>query len=168
MDRYRELGDRFRSLSQSKASTFYQGIVRSIEGNSCTVDIEGLDIPDIRLRASLTEEGEELLITPKVGTAVLVGSLSGDINNLAVLSVDVADTIVFHGGKRGGLVLSPELVARLNAIEEELNSLKQAVKSAVTVPNDGGASFKAGLMSWAGKALVKTQQRDIENTQIKQ
>lgn len=168
MDRYRELGDRLRSLSQSKGSTFYQGIVKSIEGTSCTVNIEGLDIPDIRLRASLTEEGDELLITPKVGTAVIVGSLSGDINNLAVLSVDVADTIVFHGGKQGGLVISPKLVARLNSLEEEINSLKTAIKTAPIGTSDGGAVFKAGLMGWAGTPLVKTQSQDIENPNIKQ
>lgn len=168
MDAYRQLGDRLRMLGTSKSSTFYQGIVQSIEGKSCTVEIEGLAVPDIRLRASMTAEGEELLITPKVGTAVLVGSLSGDLTNLAVLSVDVAEMITLHGGRQGGLVLLEPLTKKLNALEEELNKLKQALSSAVTVPNDGGASFKASLQGWAGSQITKTQASELENPKIKQ
>lgn len=167
MDQYRELGNRLRGL-QPKTAILYQGIVRSVEGKTCSVEIDGLEIADVRLRATTTEEGEELLITPAVGSGVIVGSLTGDITDLVVLSIDRADTISLHGGKQGGLVLVRNLVGRLNTLEDDLNSLKQALSSWTPIPKDGGASLKASTATWAGQRLIKTQATDLENTKIKQ
>ena len=132
------------------------------------MQIDGLDVPDVRLRASTTDEDSELILIPAVGSAVIVGALSDDFGQLTLLSMDKVDTITIHGGKQGGLVLAPSLVKKLNALEDDINNLKQAIKSAPTVPNDGGSSFKAGLQSWAGAALTKTKQSDIENSKVKQ
>ena len=132
------------------------------------MQIDGLDVPDVRLRASTTDEDSELILVPAVGSAVIVGALSDDFGQLALLSMDKVETITIHGGKQGGLVLAPSLVEKLNALEDDINNLKQAIKSAPTVPNDGGASFKAGLQGWAGASLSKTKQSDIENSKVKQ
>lgn len=167
MDSYRQLAQHLSGLKARKAS-LYQGFVLSVEGKTCTVQIDGLDVPDVRLRASTTDEDSELILVPAVGSAVIVGALSDDFGQLALLSMDKADTITIHGGKQGGLVLAPSLVEKLNALEEDLNNLKQAIKSAPTVPNDGGSSFKAGLQGWAGASLSKTKQSDIENSKVKQ
>lgn len=165
MDKYRELGERLRGL-HTKSASLYQGIVRRIEGRSCTVEIDGLEIPDVRMRASLTEEDEELLITPAIGSVVIAGSLSGDLGDLVILSVDRAERITLFGGKRGGLVLAPELTKRLNAIEDDLSRLKQVFASWVTVPSDGGASLKAATASWATSPIEKTQVRHIATPKI--
>lgn len=167
MDTYRELGERLRSLRQEPRLIF-QGIVLSTEGSTCTVDIEGLAIPDIRLRASLQNEDEELLVIPKIGSAVIVASLSGDLNELVVLSVDRAEEIRFHGGHQGGLVLVRELCTKLNALEEEVNNLKDKLRSWTPTPQDGGASLKASISSWARQSLAKTKSEDLENPYIKQ
>lgn len=167
MDSYRQLAQHLSGLKTRKAS-LYQGFVKSVEGKTCTVQIDGLDVPDVRLRASTTDEDSELILVPAVGSAVIVGALSDDFGQLALLSMDKVDTITIHGGKQGGLVLAPSLVKKLNALEEDLNNLKQAIKSAPTVPNDGGSSFKASLQGWAGAALTKTKQSDIENSKVKQ
>lgn len=45
-----------------------------------------------------------MLVTPKVGSAVTIGSLSGDLRELVVLQVDHIETIVINGGKLGGLI----------------------------------------------------------------
>ena len=132
------------------------------------MQIDGLDVPDVRLRASTTDEDSELILVPAVGSAVIVGALSDDFGQLALLSMDKVETITMHGGKQGGLVLAPSLVEKLNALEEDLNNLKQAIKSAPTVPNDGGSAFKASRQGWAGAALSKTKQSDIENSKVKQ
>lgn len=167
MDSYRQLALHLSGLKARKAS-LYQGFVKSVEGKTCTVQIDGLDVPDVRLRASTTDEESELILVPAIGSAVIVGALSDDFGQLVLLSMDKVETITIHGGKQGGLVLAPSLVGKLNAIEDDLNNLKQAIKSAPTVPNDGGSSFKAGLQGWAGAALSKTKQSDIENSKIKQ
>lgn len=167
MDSYRQLAQHLSGLKARKAS-LYQGFVKSVEGKTCTVQIDGLDVPDVRLRASTTDEESELILVPAVGSAVIVGALSDDFGQLTLLSMDKVDTITIHGGKQGGLVLAPSLVEKLNALEDDINNLKQAIKSAPTVPNDGGSSFKAGLQGWAGAALSKTTQSDIENSKVKQ
>lgn len=167
MDSYRQLAQHLSGLKARKAS-LYQGFVKSVEGKTCTVQIDGLDVPDVRLRASTTDEESEIILVPAVGSAVIVGALSDDFGQLVILSVDKVDTITVHGGKQGGLVLAPSLVEKLNALEDDINNLKQAIKSAPTVPNDGGSSFKAGLQGWAGAALTKTKQSDIENSKVKQ
>lgn len=167
MDSYRQLAQHLSGLKARKAS-LYQGFVKSVEGKTCTVQIDGLDVPDVRLRASTTDEESEIILVPAVGSAVIVGALSDDFGQLVILSVDKVDTITVHGGKQGGLVLAPSLVEKLNALEDDINNLKQAIKSAPTVPNDGGSSFKAGLQGWAGTALTKTKQSDIENSKVKQ
>lgn len=167
MDSYRQLAQHLSGLKTRKAS-LYQGFVQSVEGNTCTVQIDGLDVPDVRLRASTTDEDSELILIPAVGSAVIVGALSDDFGQLVLLSMDKVETITIHGGKQGGLVLAPSLVRKLNALEDDINNLKQAIQSAPTVPNDGGSAFKASLQSWAGASLPKTKQSDIENSKVKQ
>lgn len=167
MDMYRELGERLKGL-RHKTVVLYQGEVESVEGKTCTIHIDGLSIPDVRLRATTKEEDEELLITPAVGSMVIVGDLVGDLSQLVILAIDRAETITMHGGKLGGLVIAGNLTERLNAIERDLNALKQACSSWVPIKQDGGAALKASIASWAGQRLTETKIRDLENINIKQ
>lgn len=166
MDSYRELGERLKGL-QNRGGVLYQGIVRSIEGKTCSVEVDGLSIPEVRLRPSTTDEEEELLITPSVGSVVIIGSLSGELRDLVVLSVDRAEQIILMGGKRGGLVLVGELTDKLNTLEEEISSLKRVFSSWTPIPQDGGASLKSSIASWSSKTLTKTQKSELEHPNIK-
>lgn len=66
-------------------------IVRSIEGDSCTVELSsGLIIDDVKLKATITEGDNYMRLIPKVNTKVLLLSLSGDVENIAVIKVDQA------------------------------------------------------------------------------
>ena len=167
MDAYRELQERLKRLGRRTLS-LYQGIVESVEGTTCTVVIDGLAMPDIRLRATTTEDDMELLITPAVGSGVIVGSLTGGYEQLVILSIDRADKIILNGGHRGGLVLVHELTQRVNTLERDLNELKESLLAWIPTPQDGGISLKAKLAPWAGRKLVLTQVRDLENPKIKQ
>ena len=62
------------------------GKVKSVEGESCTVDIAGLEIDEVRLTA-VNDGGEgKLVVTPKVGSYVLMVDLSGgELRDVAVL-----------------------------------------------------------------------------------
>ena len=167
MDAYRELQERLRKLG-GRALSLYQGVVESVEDGTCTVIIDGLAIPDIRLRATTTEDDMELLIIPAVGSGVIVGSLTGGFEQLVILSIDRADQIILNGGHRGGLVLVHELTQRVNTLERELNDLKESLLAWIPTPQDGGLSLKTKLTPWAGRKLVLTQVRDLENPKIKQ
>lgn len=100
----------------------YQGIVVSVEGITCTVEFGSMKVSGVRLRASEASEDAQLLIVPRVGTAVIVGSLSGDLAELAVLSVDAIDRIEINGGKLGGLI-------NIGALTDKINELVQAFNS---------------------------------------
>lgn len=100
----------------------YQGIVSSVEGDTCTVQFGAQKVAGVRLRASVGELEQQLLVVPKVGTAVIVGSLSGDLADLAVLVVDAVDRIEINGGQLGGLVNIEPLVEGLNDLVDAFNS----------------------------------------------
>ncbi len=133
MDPYRQLRDSISSLMPSRAAIL-QGIVKSVSGITCTVTVGNIDIPDVRLRASELEDSSHILITPKVGSPVILGSLSGDLTQLAVLQVDHIDTITVNGGSLGGLVNIAQLTDKLNALVRAFN----AHTHSVTVAHPGG------------------------------
>ena len=85
-------------------------------------EIGSLLVSDVRLRASETDDNGEMLIVPKVGTAVIVRSLSGDYANLVVLSVDHVESITINGGKLGGLVNIEDLTKKINELIKVVNN----------------------------------------------
>lgn len=167
MDEYRELRERLSGL-QPRRSYLYQGVVQSVEGLSCTVLIDGLAVPDVRLRATMTQEGEELLIRPALGSGAIVGSLTGELDQLVLLMVDKAEELILHGGSQGGLVLVGALCKRLNTLERALNELKQTIAGWTPTPQDGGLSLKAQLTAWTSSTLPITKERELENPKIRQ
>lgn len=104
-----------------KPITVYQGIVASVEGVTCTVSFGDQDVSGVRLRASEAENDAQILLVPRVGTAVIVGSLSGDLSQLAVLSVDAVERIEINGGRLGGLINIEALTAKINALVKAFN-----------------------------------------------
>lgn len=94
------------------------------------------------------------------GVSVKVG---GDTS--AVLT---SDGITLNGGSFGGLVKVEDLTSRLNAIENDINSLKQVFSVWSPVAQDGGSALKANVASWAAQALTLTKRGDYENEKVKQ
>ena len=133
MDQYRQLRDSIASLIPQRAAIL-QGIVKAVDGITCTVTVGNIDIPGVRLRASELDNDQQLLITPKVGSPVILGSLSGDLTDLAVLQVDQAASITINGGSLGGLINIADLTQRLNDLVKAFN----AHTHSVTVAHPGG------------------------------
>lgn len=121
MDKYKELAERLKAATGGRETVLTQGIVTKVDGLLCEVKIGGLTVPGVRLRASETEDEGQMLIVPKVGTAVTVGSLTGDLSELVVLRVDHVETVTINGGRFGGLVNVAELTERLNALVDAFN-----------------------------------------------
>lgn len=122
MDRYKELAELIKGVGGKASMTIMQGIVKRVNGVLCDVEIGAMEIPDVRLRASQTDDNAQLLITPAIGSAVIVGSLSGDLTQLVVLAVDKADSILINGGKLGGLINIEQLTSKLNDMVQAFNS----------------------------------------------
>ena len=134
MNEYSKLKDLLKGVGGGRDITIYQGIVKSVDGCLCEVQIGGIAIPDVRLRASELDDDGEMLVTPKVGSAVTVGSLSGDLSQLVVLQVDHIETIVINGGKLGGLINIEQLTDKINELIKTFNSHTHQV----TVSHPGG------------------------------
>lgn len=155
MDRHRELANHLRAFAQgAKTVSIRQGIVKSVSGDTCEVETDGIIIPDVRLRASLAEVDGAMLVTPAVGSAVIVGALSDDLAELAVLAVDKiesivirqAKSIVINGGTLGGLVNIEQLTDKLNELVRLVNShthVSGSKGTPTTPPAQQASSFTA-------------------------
>ena len=122
MDSYKELAQLVQAAAGKALLTLMQGIVRKVDGVLCDVELGNITVPDVRLRASEASEAGQLLITPAIGSAVIVGSLSGDLTQLVVLAIDRAESITINGGKLGGLINIEPLTQKINELIQTFNS----------------------------------------------
>lgn len=160
MDEYRKLQENLKRASgNGRTISIYQGVVRSVTGNLCEVTVGGITIPGVRLKASEMDDDGKMLITPKIGSAVTIGSLSGDLAELVVLQVDHIETIVINGGKLGGLINIEQLTDKINELVEAFNGHTHQV----TVSHPGG-TFTTVKPTSSAKSFKKD---DYEDAKIK-
>lgn len=158
MDDYRQLQEHLRNVAGGrKTISIYQGIVKSVDGNLCEVTVGNINIPGVRLKASELDDDGLMLITPKVGSAVTIGSLLGDLTELVVLQVDHIETIVINGGKLGGLINIGQLTDKINELVESFNSHTHQV----TVSHPGGTFTTVKPMESA-KTFDKGDYEDVK------
>ena len=154
MDQYKELATLIKQASSGGSRvTILQGIVKEVSGVTCTVEIGSLTVSDVRLRASEKQEETQILITPAIGSAVILASLSGDMTNLVVVAVDVAESITINGGKLGGLINIEALTAKLNELIQVFNSHTHTAPNGPTTPPTTSAN--------------QLQRKDYEDEKIK-
>jgi hypothetical protein len=118
MDKYKKLNDLFKGLANKAVVVLplINATVVSIDGESCTVDIDGLLVDEVRLKATINGEDNKILVLPKVGSMVLIGSLTGDLKDLAVLRVDE--------------------VAQLQYVQDGLNILIDSTDGRIQIANE--------------------------------
>ena len=116
-----------------------------------------MEVRDIRLRASLTERERQMLVVPKIGSAVILGSLSGDLADLAVLQVDEIERIEINGGQLGGLINISELTDKINALIDMFNSHTHSLPTGTVA-----VAGNAGTMSNPSEVLVPEVRRKAE------
>ena len=147
MDPYKLLKDSIAGIGPRQIA-IYQGIVNSVNGHFCEIQVGSMAIPGVRLRSSELDDDGELLLTPKLGSAVTVGSLSGDLSSLVVIAMDhvasikASGTITINGGKLGGMVSVEALTKKLNEFVKIYNNHTHADKGVVTTSHAG--SFNSG------------------------
>lgn len=151
MDNYRELAERLKGFIPQNTH-ICQGIVSKVDGITCTVEIGGLSVPGVRLRATEMETDDAVLVVPKIGSAVIVGSLTGQLDELVVLVIDRAESVTFNGGKMGGMVNVAEITQKLNTLIDALNTHTHST------PN--------GMSSPPTSQFVKFNKSDYEDTKV--
>lgn len=161
MDQYRRLRDNLMQvMGAGKEITIWQGIVKSVEGTTCTVTFGTLNVEGVRLRASLAENESHLLIVPKVGTAVVVGSLSNDLSLLVVLAVDEVESITINGGKLGGLINIESLTQKINELVRTFNNHTHQVSTT------GSATAQTGTAAAVTSKASELNKSDYEDTKV--
>lgn len=161
MDQYRRLRDNLMQImGAGKEITIWQGIVKSVEGTTCTVTFGTLDVEGVRLRASLAENESHLLIVPKVGTAVVVGSLSNDLSLLVVLAVDEVESITINGGKLGGLINIESLTQKINELVRTFNNHTHQVSTT------GSATAQTGTAAAVTSKASELNKSDYEDVKV--
>lgn len=181
MDKYRRLADLLKGRQPQKEVFFTATFVGS-QGDICSIDIDGLILDDVRLRPTTIEADNKVLVTPMVGSSVLVGSMSGELSNLFIISADsvseysmvIGDVsilinekgIVMNGGSLGGMVKVENLTSRLNAIEKEFNKLLNDYKVHNHTHPQG--STTGLLVQPSASQLALTERVYIENEIVRQ
>lgn len=73
--------------------------VVSVQGDTCTIKLlSELVLSDVRLNATISDDIDTLLITPKVGSEVMVMSQTGKLSGLVVIKIDSVEKIKYKKG----------------------------------------------------------------------
>lgn len=177
--------DIIKHLAGRQEATLQICVVDSVDRAARTADCsplnEGAPLLGCNLQACQDSQ-HGLIVYPKVGSYVLVGLLEGLSAGLVLLTDEVdeveikigerslqmtSEGIVCNGGQLGGLIKIEGLTSRLNAIEDDINRLKQTLSTWTPISSDGGAALKAAAASWSARPLAKTKRGDYENELIK-
>lgn len=141
--------------------------VLSTDGEKCCVDIDGLVVSDVQLRAVVNGEESGILITPKIGSYVTVADLSGDLTRIVVVGFSEVEKIEINGGRLGGLVNIEELVNRLNYIENKIGDLMDVFNNWKPTLQDGGAALKAMVTPWFVGQMQLSSRDKLEDISVK-
>ena len=142
------------------------GTIAAVDENSktCNIDDDGFMMYGIRLQ-SVTNAAAGILKVPKIGAQALAVKIE-DGDGFMLLDCAEYDKIIFNGGTNGGLINIESLVNKINAIENDLNSLKTVFKSWTPVAQDGGSALKTAAADWADQTITKTKTKDLEDKTI--
>ncbi len=93
MDKLSEIKKKLREVVGANPNLPVSATVKSVEGDHCTITLKsGLELTDVKLKATIDGDNY-LLVIPKVGSKVVVLSLSGELDNLSVIKVDEVERI---------------------------------------------------------------------------
>ena len=148
MDPLSEIKESIKKMtSKGGAGIVFTAKVKSVDGETCNVELEGITLTDVRLRAVVNGENSKILVTPKTDSYVLVVDLAGNLSQLAVvgysevekIEVDT-DKIIFNGGNNNGLVKIEELKRNLDTLKNYIMALQSAVSNGLASVGSGTAA----------------------------
>ncbi len=139
----KELKRAFKKLAGSKMQTV-AGKVLSVDKTNCTCLIQPVDgtadIPDARLRASIDGASAGVVIFPAVDSKVICSMIMDSDEAWSIIKMDEVESVlitvqtafkceikptgelILNDGVLGGLIKINELLAKINALEERMNT----------------------------------------------
>jgi hypothetical protein len=167
MDVYAKIAKQLRDFQRvGRTPLIFPCQVVSVEGNTCTVDFDGLQLSEVRLSATIDSSVEPIIITPAIGSTVVVVDLSGEMRELCVLLYSSIQSINIMGGHNGGLCITPKLVENLNKLSARVDGIIDALTNSATVAQDGGAAYKTAITTALSTLTDKEDFSAIESTSM--
>jgi hypothetical protein len=161
-------------LNKEAVITIYPATVKSVSGNTCTVDIlsSDLEIEDVRLVADIDDK-DTFLITPSVGSTVLVGCIENQLSNAFICQFSSIKSGMITIGTTGIAFDKDSIdlkkgnsIIQVNADSVDIKRVNSEVKidgegigiktpnSSVKVSNSG-VSLQYGLMLPDGRIKIE-------------
>lgn len=169
MSKAQDIKEAIRQICGAKGGSglFLVGEVKSVEGETCTVNVAGLELDEVRLTAVNDGTDGKLLLTPKEGSMVLLADLSGGmLRDLAVIGYTgikkieaTCEKITLNGGDNGGLVNIDQLKQWMQNVETDMQTLGTLLKSSPIAGNGAPAAI-------AFTPQTKSVASNIEDTKI--
>ena len=95
------LKQKLREVVGVNANLPLQATVTKVQTETCSVKLDtGLELDDIRLKAAINSGTDFLMLRPKVGSKVLLLSMTGTLEDLAIIKIDQVKNIEL---KQGGM-----------------------------------------------------------------
>lgn len=135
------------------------------DDRTCTVKLisTDLEIPDVRIQA-VPGLSAGFYIKPAVNSDVVLLWLDG-VTPSIVITGEV-ESIALRGDELGGLVKAGELKTQLDKATARIDGIIDALTNGVTVPQDGGANYKATIIVKLQTLIDKEDYSDLENDKI--
>ncbi len=100
MDKSAQIKKIIRDIVGADPNHPIKGSVTAIDGHTCSVKLSsGLVVSDVRLTATVPEGNDYCVLTPAIGTEVLMLSGDGTLRDLTVIKMDQMERFEFHQGE---------------------------------------------------------------------
>ena len=184
MDQMAKFVEAFRSLKK-KGDCFFYATVTEITGNTCSAKLGDLELTDIKLKAPTRDDEDKLILTPKVGSSVILGCNDEDLRDVMIIKVDdpekifykhkditididgTTGKIVINNGDNGGLTITPELKDQLAKMTKRLDTALDLLKQVPTGALHPNQAAWEAIYNPLVNPLEKEDFGDIENKDIK-
>lgn len=111
-----------RIASRRRNDLLFVARVASVEGDTCSVSLDGCTLSGVRLRPVTDNSDNVLCVTPATGSHILVADLGGDKRDLVMMACAEAEKIEINGGQLGGLVNIEQLTDKINSLIQTFNT----------------------------------------------
>lgn len=140
------------------------GTVSAISGTTCTVQPLNGDAELFGILLS-GDDTSDILITPKIGSVVMVTMISDAEGFLSAWSQ--VDSVTFHDGKNGGIPISKSVAAKLSVLESRINQLEQSMATHTHSVVSVGSPTGTATPPYVPQPIIQTEAKDLENQKIK-
>ena len=133
---------------------------------TCDIDDDGLMMYGIRLQ-SVTNAAAGILKVPKKGAAALAVKIE-DGDGFMLLDCAEYDKIIINGGGNGGLINIESLVDKINAVEKQVEAIKDIFANQWTATYESALKtlFTTATTTGALSETLNTSASDIEDTTV--